>query len=176
MWDVRAGARVTYDEILRLLKNVKRNGDRATARCPAHEDHDNSLSITKGDDGKILTNCFAGCTVDDICGAIGIEVKELFPQKEPPRKKKPKEPEKPLTVEELAKAKGLPVEWLREQGVENFPDGSGVAIGYFDEGGSQHARIRKRTSMGKGGWSWQGPQGVAPIPYGLWRLKEWRGA
>ena len=165
---------MTYDEILRLLKNVKRNGDKATARCPAHDDHDNSLSVTKGDDGRTLFNCFAGDNVDDICGAIGITVADLFPPKEPPRKKKAKEPEKPLTVEELAKAKGLPVEWLREQGVENFPDGSGVAIGYFLEDGSQAARMRKRSSLGKDGWSWVGPAGVPVVVYGAWRLTEWR--
>jgi putative DNA primase/helicase len=31
------------------------------ARCPAQADHNPSLSIQSGDDGKILVRCFAGC-------------------------------------------------------------------------------------------------------------------
>jgi putative DNA primase/helicase len=31
------------------------------ARCPAHVDHNPSLSIQSGNDGKILVCCFAGC-------------------------------------------------------------------------------------------------------------------
>ena len=84
-------------------------------------------------------------------------------------------PPKPLTLEEFAEAKQLPIAWLREEGLENFPDGSGVAIAYFLEDGSQHARLRKRASLGKNGWSWTGPVGVAPIAYGIWKLNEWRG-
>ena len=36
------------------------------ALCPAHEDHQNSLSITEAEDGKVLLKCFAGCSVDQI--------------------------------------------------------------------------------------------------------------
>jgi hypothetical protein len=169
---------MTFDEFLARLDNVKPSGgDKATAHCPAHRDSNNSLSIAKGDKG-VVVKCFAGCEVDAICAALGIEVKELFPPREAlePRKKKKREesPPKPLTLAELAAAKGLPVDWLREQGVDDFPDGSGVAIGYFLEDGSQAARLRKRASLGKDGWSWVGPAGVPVVAYGLWRLREWR--
>jgi hypothetical protein len=31
------------------------------ARCPAHDDHEPSLSIRQADDGKVLVRCHAGC-------------------------------------------------------------------------------------------------------------------
>lgn len=40
-------------------------GYRAMCRCPAHGDHDPSLSIRQGDRG-ILVTCFAGCSRDDV--------------------------------------------------------------------------------------------------------------
>ena len=49
------------------------------ARCPAHEDENPSLSIREGTDGKILLKCFAGCTLEQICSALGIKQSDLFP-------------------------------------------------------------------------------------------------
>jgi len=163
---------VTFSDILARLANVRGSGDQRTARCPAHDDHNNSLSVAQGDKGIVL-KCFAGCSVEAICSAVGIEVKDLFPPREAKPARKRREP-KPLTLADLAIAKKLPPEWLAQQGVADFPDGSGVAIGYFLEDGSQHARLRKRASLGKDGWSWTGPAGVPVVPYGLWRLREWR--
>lgn len=67
------------DELLQRLNKVKKTGpDKWQACCPAHEDRSPSMSI-KESDGTILVHCFAGCTVMDICGAIGVELTELFP-------------------------------------------------------------------------------------------------
>jgi len=41
------------NEFLRLLKDIKGNGNQYQAKCPAHEDKNPSLSIA-GDNGKIL--------------------------------------------------------------------------------------------------------------------------
>lgn len=49
------------------------------ARCPAHSDRTASLSIREIDDGTVLVHCFAGCYALDICHAIGIEYRDLFP-------------------------------------------------------------------------------------------------
>jgi len=46
------------------------------ATCPSHEDEHASLSIAEGNN-RILVHCFAGCTVDAICAALGITVKDL---------------------------------------------------------------------------------------------------
>ena len=51
------------------------------ARCPAHADHDPSLSIRLTDDGVVLLHCFAGCEVSAILGAVGLTPTDLFPPK-----------------------------------------------------------------------------------------------
>jgi hypothetical protein len=50
------------------------------ARCPAHEDRRASLSISEGDDGRVLVRCHAGCSVDAIVEALGLTVRDLFPE------------------------------------------------------------------------------------------------
>lgn len=69
---------MTLDQFLNRLDKVKRNGERYLARCPAHEDRSPSLSITEGDDGRILVHCFGGCQPADIVGSMGLELKDLF--------------------------------------------------------------------------------------------------
>ncbi len=41
-------------------------GSYGTARCPAHDDHEPSLSIRAGVDGEPVFNCFADCDWRDI--------------------------------------------------------------------------------------------------------------
>jgi hypothetical protein len=69
---------MTVAELLPRLECVwtVRNG--WTARCPAHRDRNPSMSIREGRDGRVLLKCFAGCTVEAICGALQIRVSELF--------------------------------------------------------------------------------------------------
>jgi hypothetical protein len=64
-------------DFLARFAGVKKFGGSWTCRCPAHDDNKNSLSITHVD-GKWLVNCFAGCTVEAITSAIGLEVSDLF--------------------------------------------------------------------------------------------------
>lgn len=79
---------MTLDEIKARLQNVHGG----SARCPAHEDKSNSLSVTEGKNGRVLLKCHAGCTTEKICGALGITVADLFSEtlqkKEKPRKEK----------------------------------------------------------------------------------------
>lgn len=48
------------------------------ARCPAHEDRVSSLSVGEGEEGRVLVRCFAGCTVEMIANALGLELADLF--------------------------------------------------------------------------------------------------
>lgn len=66
--------------LLSRLKGVKRlpSGGH-TARCPAHDDHENSLKIDVGDDGKALIHCHTGCATADILRRIDMEMKDLWP-------------------------------------------------------------------------------------------------
>jgi len=73
------------DELLAKLTKVKGTGSNQwMACCPAHSDNNPSLSIRLGDDGKILLNCFADCSFEDICTALGVKVSELFAEEANP--------------------------------------------------------------------------------------------
>jgi Protein of unknown function (DUF3987) len=48
------------------------------AQCSAHEDRVSSLSIREGDDGRALIHCHAGCSVEQILGALNLELRDLF--------------------------------------------------------------------------------------------------
>ncbi|MGD1042170.1 MAG: phage/plasmid primase, P4 family [Sedimentisphaerales bacterium] len=74
-------------DILSRLKDVKQAGENKwQAKCPAHDDNRPSLSISIGSDNRILLHCFAGCTYDAICNAMGIEPRDLFSNTEKPAK------------------------------------------------------------------------------------------
>lgn len=67
-------------EVLSHLEGVKPAGDgKHCAKCPSHEDQRPSLSISLGDDGRVLLYCHAGCTLESILGAIGMKKSDLFP-------------------------------------------------------------------------------------------------
>lgn len=70
--------------VLSRLKGVKPCGDgyKAHCPCPHHDDQRQSLSVSEGEDGRVLLFCHAGCSVNDICAAIGLEVKDLYPKPE----------------------------------------------------------------------------------------------
>ena len=67
------------ERVLPNLEKVRPNGDRSwMACCPAHEDRTPSLSISAGDDGRVLLNCFAGCGVEAVLAALGLELSDLY--------------------------------------------------------------------------------------------------
>ena len=49
-----------------------------TAKCPAHRDRKPSLSISVGEDGRVLLNCHAGCDAEHICSVLGLKMRDLF--------------------------------------------------------------------------------------------------
>jgi len=67
------------ENILSRLEKVKGRNGAYTACCPAHTDKSPSLAIRELDDGRILMKCFADCSVQDILGAIGMDMNDLFP-------------------------------------------------------------------------------------------------
>jgi hypothetical protein len=54
---------------------LPRSGEGWTAKCPAHKDKQNSLSVHHRD-GKWLLKCHAGCDWKEIIAAIGAEEME----------------------------------------------------------------------------------------------------
>lgn len=63
-----------------LDKVTHKGGGRYMARCCAHEDRSPSLAIKEDADGTILLHCFAGCSAEEIIGAAGLEMGDLFPK------------------------------------------------------------------------------------------------
>lgn len=59
------------------LKGAKRGGKGWSARCPAHDDANASLSISDGDRGVVL-HCHAGCSPEQVVGALGLSMADLF--------------------------------------------------------------------------------------------------
>jgi hypothetical protein len=54
--------------ILSPLDWVEKSGKHWKARCPAHDDHEVSLSVEEGNDGGALFKSFAECRVEEIWG------------------------------------------------------------------------------------------------------------
>lgn len=55
---------------------------RGAALCPAHDDRAQSLSVKEAEDGRVLVNCHAGCSFDEIASALGLQAMDFFPEKQ----------------------------------------------------------------------------------------------
>jgi len=127
------------ESILSHLEGVHRNGSGATARCPSHDDGRASLSISEGDDGRALVNCFAGCKTEDVIAKLGITAADLFP----PRERR---------------------DGFRVVGEYRYCDEAG-GLRYVVER-RDPKDFRQRRPDGRGAWLWN-LQGVTPLPYRL---------
>lgn len=152
---------MTFGQVLSRLQNVKVCGEGRTARCPSHEDRENSLKADERD-GRILFHCHAGCSVESICGAIGITVADLFLNSRNGHATNGNGTSNPpLTLEAFGKRKGFTTEFLtlhgvaEERGVLKFP--------YGLMNGQKAPRQRLRTATG---FLWSKGEGH-PKPYGL---------
>jgi hypothetical protein len=68
----------TLQNVLERLSGVRKSQDGFEARCPAHDDERASLSVGRGDDGRVLLHCHAGCEPAEVCQAIGLTLRDLF--------------------------------------------------------------------------------------------------
>jgi AAA domain-containing protein len=71
-----------FDRLLDALRDqgshVIDNGHgKARAQCPAHDDHNPSLSLT-GIDGYVLVCCHAGCPTEAVVAALNLQMADLF--------------------------------------------------------------------------------------------------
>jgi putative DNA primase/helicase len=68
-----------FSDLLDKLDGVKpRGADKADARCPAHPDNKQSLSIGRGAGGRVLLTCHAGCTWQAVLAALGMHSGDAF--------------------------------------------------------------------------------------------------
>ncbi|MBR9800276.1 hypothetical protein GYB59_00620 [bacterium] len=152
-------------EFLTTLKNVTEKDNYWTARCPAHDDNQNSLSLTESEDGKILINCHAGCETPQIVHAVGWTMRQLFPDHDKPpgrsRKSAKKPGERPVAKYIYHDADGaiafraVRYEW------EETVDGKKV----------RRKRFEQQRPNGQGGWIGN-MKGVEKVPYNLPEIQK----
>ena len=155
----------------------RKSGSGWMARCPAHDDHDPSLSISDGDGGHVLVHCHAGCTQDAVVGAL--RDRGLWPSE----KKGEISPKKGrygvtgVTLKQLAEAKHLPVGFLEQLrlATATLKGVPAVKIPYCDITGTVVA-MRTRLSLEKTGQRFAWRKGDHTTLYGLERLDEVRKA
>lgn len=124
-----------------LQTPAHRNGHGWAARCPAHEDQHASLSITTGDDDRVLLRCHAGCEAAAIVAAVGLQMRDLFPARETPL-------ERDLTYD-----------YVDERGERLFQ-----VVRFATRDGKKD--FRQRRPDGSGGWIWK-LDGVRRVLYHL---------
>lgn len=73
-------APMTAEWIANRLGEFSRHNGRFSACCPAHEDKNPSLSISDGNNGKILVHCHAGCDQETVVAAL--KTLRLWPEPE----------------------------------------------------------------------------------------------
>jgi hypothetical protein len=68
------------DRVLSHLDNPRSNGrDRWRSQCPSCGGRNASkLSVGIGDNDSVLLKCFAGCDVEQVAGAMGLNLTDLF--------------------------------------------------------------------------------------------------
>ena len=176
------------DRILAGLDNVKAMvGGEHSARCPAHADRNNSLSVGTGDDGRVLLKCFVGCDTVQIVGAIGLTLADLFPKGQPGEGGRhipshdattvqhPETVAIGLTLAQYAEAKRLSEAFLRGLGLTDmhYLGRPAVRIPYRTVDGDEGA-VRFRLALSKGAdggdqrFTWK--KGSKLALYGLDRL------
>ncbi len=74
---------MTARAITAALPGGRWHGHYGMARCPCHEDRNPSLSISDGQGGRLLVNCFSGCDPVDILRALNSRGLSK-PSREPP--------------------------------------------------------------------------------------------
>lgn len=131
------------EEFVAKLDGVRRSGSGWTARCPAHEDAKASLSVSVGDEGRVLVKCFAGCTAQAIVAALGLQMSDLMPEREKPK----------TSRSEIVAA-------------YDYRDADGTLV--FQAVRYEPKAFKQRRPDGKGGWVWN-LDGVRRV---LYRLPE----
>ena len=136
----------------------------------------------------MLVKCFAGCSLEDIIGAIGLDKRDLFehngsgeggPSTPSNSGSTHQQPERlPATLENYASYVGIPVGFLREDvGLTeiNYVGEPAVRMPYLDSSGEEVLCTRFRVSL-NGKPKVKTKSGDKHRLYGLWKLGEAREA
>jgi putative DNA primase/helicase len=164
----------TLERILTHLNKVRKSSKGWTACCPSHDDHNPSLSIGIGKDGKLLLHCFAGCPYEAIVEALGLRLSDLSSVDAATSPRQKETTRHLISLLDLAQKKLIPWKFLCNLGIVEEP--RGIRISYYCLDGTIAPRYRIRTALAaKEGSYWnKGPGDI--LPYGLERLEEARQA
>jgi putative DNA primase/helicase len=170
--------------VLDRLEGVKKNGNGWTAKCPAHNDKNPSLSVSEGQDGRVLVKCWAGCEYAAIMEAIRLDQSDGFargegvsiPFRNGATPQHPGSSGDGLILAGYAKAKGLDLEHLASFDLSDisYEGKPAVRIPYFDEDGREVGARFRLALEGDDRFRWR--KGSKAAPYGLNRLQLAREA
>jgi len=179
------------EKVLERAENVRKAGSGWQVSCPCSDhgrgrgDRNPSVSVTQGD-GRALVDCKAGCETEEILALWGLTMADLFEHRTGREKAfrsttpKTSATAQPCTLENYAKAKGLPVAFLEKLGLRNqkYQGQPAVRISYRGVDGAEEA-VRFRTALEKseeGDDRFRWRTGTKARLYGLWRLNAIRRA
>ncbi|MCK4414944.1 MAG: hypothetical protein KAY32_15525 [Candidatus Eisenbacteria sp.] len=106
--------------------------------CPAHEDRTPSLSVSEGEDGRVLIRCHAGCSIEDVIAALELRMADLFDDGS--------------------------ANMSEPKMIYEYRDENGHLL--YQVCRFEPKRFAQRRPDGNGGWIWN-LKGVHPVLYGL---------
>ncbi len=136
---------MTAEAIAQRLHARRAGKGKWQARCPSHKDRNPSLSVGEGKDGCVLLKCQAGCRTEAIVAAMGLHMRDLWPEAHAKKEGKPE-----ARHYDYRDANGSLL-----YRVTRFPD----------------KQFRQSQPDGKGGWIWN-LDGVTRVPYRLPELSQ----
>lgn len=171
---------MTLEQVLERFPDAVASGGSWKACCPAHDDSNPSLSISAGDDGRVLICCHAGCSAGDICSAVGLTMADLFPaststeltqSREKREFRRRDTTRKPRTVYVSAEAAIASLERMEGSTAGRWPyhDANGEAVGWvcrWDKPDGE--KTFRQIALFPDGWRAVG----MPEPHPLYRLPE----
>lgn len=163
--------------VLSKLSGVKRSGKGWISLCPAHDDHNPSLSIDEGRDGRALLCCQSRrCSQGSIVAAMGLTLKDLMPDNrktasmmapKPPREK----PARTFATAREAIA-NLEAQHGKRAALWTYYNGNGKPCGAVVRWDGPDGKDIRPIAKIKGGWI----IGAMRSPRPLYRLPEIRDA
>lgn len=166
---------MSIEEFLGKLEGVHEDGHGGwMACCPAHGDVNPSLHINLGQDGRILLKCFSGCTAEEICHAVGLELKDIMPDngREPKRGRKAKAKPVKASPRPSSEAAKKEKDYGRHVCYYEYHNETG-AIAYrvdrrIKKDGTKAFYQQHPDENSKYGWTWGvASQGIQVLPFRL---------
>ena len=173
--------------VLDQLERVRRSGSGWSALCPSHDDRNPSLSINETDEGTVLLMCHAGCPTEAVVQTLNMTMSDLWVSgghveaewlfdvggdDTSPATVATVQQATGCSLDQFAKFKNLPSEWLRAQGLSDFhyslTDAKALRIPYLGQNAEKLATRHRISLRGPNRFRWKA--GDKPSLYGLHRL------